>query len=215
MRRSLLISTAALLVFVSIQAAPGQAEPAEHESYQNSWINVFWYSRDRVDPDTYRVTTWYAGAYAYSGDEESLWSDLYRYVSECEKREGRDRCHALRRLYWYGDTNEGTFTIDSRLTTSHLEASYQLFKRSHGERTPVGTFQVSTDATGVGSVAHGRSSYTSHLGCVSFSYGGKWKSRQATATGTITRGDNEPRNLGETDDAWMGFSDEVSISHDC
>jgi hypothetical protein len=218
MKRSLLVSAAALLTLLTVPAAPTHAEPTQHESYQNSWVNVFWYSRHRIDLDTYRLTTWYAGAYVYSGEEEgeeSLWSDLYRYVSECEKREGSDRCRGVRRLSWYGDTARGTFTIDSRLETSHLEASYRLFRRSHGERTFVGRFHVSTDVTGVGMLAHGRNTYTSHLGCVSFSYGGRWTSRQGTATGTLARGDEDPRVLGETDDAWMGTSEEVSTYHEC
>lgn len=209
-RIAIAIVTALLL---STPGAAARAEPPERTQYQSTWINVFWYSRERVDRDTYRRVTWYAGAYDSGGD--GFWSDLYRSVQECEKREGRDRCHYVRRLSWYGETYRGTFTIDRKLSTSHLEASYRLYRYSQGEREPVGRFSVSTDAAGVGELAHGRNSYTYHLGCVTYTYSGKWASRQASATGTLARGDETPRNLGETNHAALGRNEDVSAEHEC
>lgn len=212
MRRMLVF--AMLTALLSLQGTPAQSEPSERTRYESTWINAFWYSRERVDRDTYRRITWYAGAYD-SGTEGGFWSDLYRSVLECEKREGRDRCHYVRRLSWYGDTHRGTFTIDRKLMTSHLEVSYRVYGYSHGEQELVGRFHVVTDATGVGGLAHGRSSYTYHLGCISYTYSGKWASRQASATGSLALGDEEARSLGETDDAALGRSEDVSIQHDC
>lgn len=213
MKRTLAVAVVTALL-LSAQGNAVRAERSERTRYETTWINVFWYSRERVDPGTYRQVTWYAGAYD-SGEEGGFWSDLYRSVVECEKREGRDRCHYVRRLSWYGDTHRGTFTIDRKLSTSHLEVSYRLYRSSHGELELVGRFSVITDATGVGALAHGRNSYSYHLGCVIYTYSGKWASRPASATGSLARGDEAPRDLRDTDDATLGRSEDVSAQHDC
>src|SRR3989337_545450 len=211
--RRLLSVLLGVALLVPLQGLGAQAEN-RRERYSTAWINVFWHSRQKVDGDTYRLITWYAGAYD-SGEEYGFWSDLYRSVSECEKRDGRDKCRYLRKLSYYGDTREGTFTIDRKLSTSHLAATYKLHRWVHGEREFVGKYSVSTDALGTGKLAHGRSSYTYHEGCVFYSYSGNWVARQGTATGTLTRAGEDPRDLGETDDTWMGRSDNVDFGHDC
>lgn len=198
---------------LSIQAAPAPAEEAERYRYETTWVNVFWHSRERVDRDTYRRITWYAGA--YDSGEDGFWSDLYRSVSECEKGDGRDRCRYVRRLSWWGVTGRGSFTIDGQLESSRLEVSYRLYRTRDGDRQRIGRFTIVTEVSGAGELATGRSSYTSREGCTIYRSNGRWASRSATATGTLARGDHEPWDLGQTDDAAIGTSEEVSITHEC
>src|SRR3990172_7482232 len=160
--RRLLSVLLGVALLVPLQGLGAQAEN-RRERYSTAWINVFWHSRQKVDGDTYRLITWYAGAYD-SGEEYGFWSDLYRSVSECEKRDGRDKCRYLRKLSYYGDTREGTFTIDRKLSTSHLAATYKLHRWVHGERgswptaaarTPITRAASSTATAATGSRGRG------------------------------------------------------------
>lgn len=213
MKRTFAVAVVTALLF-SFQGSAVRAERPHHGRYETKWVNVFWHSRERVDRDTYRRVTWYAGAYD-SGEEGGFWSDLYRSVEECEKREGRDRCTWVRRLSWWGVTGRGAFTIDGKLSSSHLEVSYKLYRTRHGEQERVGRFHVVAEATGDGDLTRGRNSYSFHQGCVVHHYNGRWASRQASATGTLALGDGEPWSLGETDDAAIGTSEDVSFEHVC
>jgi hypothetical protein len=214
MRKILTALTAASLVL----SLSGQAQAAEqhHERYQSSYVNAFWHSRVTVDSDTYLRITWYVGA--YDSGEQGFFSDVYRDVDRCQKRDGRDRCNYSRALSWYGYTSRSStnsFTIDKRLTEGHLDAYYKLYRYVSGEKEFVGRFHVVTDLTGTGDLTFGRESYTEHQGCTTFKYSGKYAYRQATATGTIARGDEAATDLGSTNDANFGESQFVDISNTC
>jgi hypothetical protein len=214
MRKMLTALTAASLVL----SLSGQAQAAEprHENYQSSYVNAFWHSRVAVDNDTYLRITWYVGA--YDSGEQGFFSDVYRDVERCEKRSGRDRCSYRQALSWYGYTSRSganSFTVDSQLTAGHLDAYYKLYSYVDKERVLVGRFHVVADFSGTGDLTKGRESYSQHQGCTVFKYSGKYAYRDATATGTIARGDEAAQDLGETKDANFGASQFVDISHTC
>jgi hypothetical protein len=215
MRKALTaLITTSLVLSVGIQAA--QAARPFHEGYQSTDVNAFWHSKVKVDNDTYLRITWYAGA--YDNAEEGFYSDLYRNVEKCQKRNGPDRCRYQQSLAWYGftrRTDTNSFTIDKQLTAGHLDATYKLFRSVDNKRVFVGRFHVVADLVGTGDLVRGRSSYTEHEGCTTFKYSGKYAYRQATATGTLTRGDEIARDLGATNDANFGENQFVDISHTC
>jgi hypothetical protein len=214
MRKILTALTAASLVL----SLSGQAQAAKphHEKYQSSYVNAFWHSKVTVDSDTYLRITWYVGA--YDSGEEGFFSDVYRDVYRCQKRDGRDRCNYQRSQSWYGYTSRSganTFTVDKLLTAGHLDAYYRLYGYVNGERVLIGRFHVVTDLVGTGDLTRGRQSYTEHTGCTTIKYSGKYAYRQATATGTIALGDETPTDFGSTKDANFGASQSVEISHTC
>ena len=215
MRKALGILIAAA-VMVSPAGPAAQAVQPHHERYAARWVNVFWHSRVRVDHDTYLKITWYAGA--YDRGEEGFYSDLYRSAERCQKQDGRDRCRYDQDLAWYGDTTrsaDASFTLNQRLTSGRLDASYRLFRQGNDRRILVGRFRVVTDLLGVGDMTRGRSSYTVHQGCTTIKYSGKYAYRQATAVGTLTGPDGDTRDLGQTDDATFGENEDVEIEHTC
>jgi hypothetical protein len=207
-----------LLAFavVGIVGGPATAAPKHQERYQTRWVNAFWHSRARLDSRTYLRVTWYAGA--YDTGESRFFSDLYRSVERCKRRDGRDRCRYAQRLSWYGYTSRrsgNTFTLDRRLSQGHLDATYRLYRSVRRHRVLVGRFHVVADLTGTGDLIRGRQSYTTQQGCTMFSYKGRYESRAATATGTLARGDKAARDLGETKDANFGANKTVEIEHTC
>ena len=215
MRRALAVLIGAS-VALSLAGPTAQAAKPHHEQYQSRWVNAFWHSTVTLDPDTYLAITWYAGA--YDNDDQGFFSDLYRSVERCQKRAGADRCQFQRDLSWYGYTSRrkgNSFTLDKRFTSGHLDATYKLYRSVDRKQVFVGRFHVVTDLAGTGHLTHGRSSYTSHQGCTTFKYSGKYESRQATATGTLARGDRAARDLGGTDDANFGANQNIEIDHTC
>jgi hypothetical protein len=215
MRRALAVLLGAMLV-LSLGGWSAQATKPHHEQYQSRWVNAFWHSKVRLDSDTYLRVTWYAGAYDNGSD--GFFSDLYRSVEKCQKQDGYDRCRYQRDMSWYGYTSrqgQNSFTLDRKLTTGHLDATYRLYRYVGRRQVFVGRFHVVTDLSGNGVMTRGRQSYTSHQGCTTFKYSGKYESRQATATGTLARGDGPARDLGETDDANFGANQTVEIDHTC
>ncbi|HYX80103.1 MAG TPA: hypothetical protein VE976_05785 [Actinomycetota bacterium] len=215
MRRGLGVVLGALLV-LSLGGTAAEARKPYHEKYQTTWVNVFWHSRERVDQDTFLRITWYAGAYD-SGDE-GFWSDAYRWVEQCQKGADRTRCHYQRGKSWYGyttSTANNTFTLDKRLTDGRLDARYKLYRTAHRDRILVGTFHIVSDVAGTGDLTHGRSSWTQHEGCTTYQYSGTYRSRDGTATGTLARGHQAARDLGDTDDAYIGANQNVEIDHTC
>lgn len=215
MRRVLAVLMGAS-VTLSLGASTAQAEKPHRERYQSEWVNVFWHSRMRVDTDTYLKITWYAGA--YDNGEHGFFSDLYRSVERCERSDARDQCRYVRALSWYGYTDDresNSFSIDRRLGFGHLDATYRLFRRVDNEQVFVSRFRIVTDLTGVGDVIHGRSSYTTHEGCTTVKYSGKYERRAATATGMLTRAGAAARSLGTTSDASFGANENVEIEHTC
>jgi hypothetical protein len=203
-------------VMLSLGAPTAQAVAPHQEKYQSRWVNAFWHSRVRVDPDTYLKVTWYAGA--YDNGDEGFWSDLYRSVERCDVQDGRDRCRSVQSMSWYGETTDGdsnSFTLDRRMNSGHLDATYRLFKRVDREQVLVGRFHVVTDLAGRGDRVRGRSSYTEHQGCTTIKYSGRYERRAAKATGTLARGDAAAWSLGTTADANFGASESVEIQHTC
>jgi hypothetical protein len=214
--RRVLATLIGISVAVSLGAPTAQAVAPHREKYQSWWVNAFWHSKVKVDPDTYLKITWYAGA--YDNGEEGFWSDLYRSVERCQVRDGGDRCRSVRSMSWYGDTTDrqsSSFTLDRRMDSGHLDATYRLFRRVDGEQVLVGRFHVVTDLTGRGDLVRGRSSYSEHQGCTTIKYSGRYQRREATATGTLARGDAAARSLGRTADANFGANQSVEIQHSC
>ena len=213
MRRGLVV----LLALAIVGLMSGPASAATHqERYKTRWVNAFWHSRARVDAHTYLRVTWYAGA--YDSGESGFFSDLYRSVDRCTRTAGRDRCRTSRRMSWYGYTNRSsgnTFTLDRRLSVGHLDATYRLYRSVDRRRVLIGRFHVVTDLTGAGDLTRGRSTYTEQQGCTMFSYKGRYAYRDATATGTLARGDQAARDLGTTKDANFGANQAVEIEHTC
>ena len=215
MRRAAAIIVGALLV-LSMGGSVAQAQKPQHEVYENRWVNVFWNSKIRVDSDTSLRITWYAGAYIDA--ESGFFSDLYRSVERCTRTDGRVACRYVRHLSWYGYTRReagNSFTLDQKLSSAHLEATYRLYRYARGDSVLVGRFRVDTDVTGTGKLTRGRNSYSSHQGCTTVRSSGKWESRQATATGTLAEGTGPAADLGETDDANFGASQSLEIDHTC
>ncbi len=214
--RNVLAAIIGALVTLSLGAPTAQAVTPHQERYQSEWVNAFWHSRIRVDPDTYLKITWYAGA--YDNGDEGFFSDLYRSVERCEKRDGRDSCRSVQSMSWYGYTNDRTansFSLDPHLASGHLDATYRLFRRVDREQVLVGRFHIVTDLTGTGDLIRGRSSYTTHEGCTTVKYSGKYSRRPATATAMLSRDGVTPRSLGETSDASFGTNESVEIEHTC
>jgi hypothetical protein len=192
------------------------ATKPHHERDETRWVNAFWHSRRKVDRDTYLRVTWYAGA--YESQEYGFFSDLYRSIERCQRREGRDRCRYQRDKSWYGYTTRrasNSFTMDRRFTTGHLDATYKLYRIVDRQRVLVGRFHVVADLLGTGPMTHGREEYSSHQGCTTVHYGGKFKYRDATATGTLARDREAARDLGTTKDANFGQNQSVAIDHSC
>lgn len=191
--------------------APGSV--AAGERYQSQSLNAFWHSRKRVDADTYLRTTWYAGIYE-SG--EGLWSDLYRQVQRCREREGRDRCRSD--SFAYGEINDlgsGSFSIDSRLSAAHLEATYRLHTREDGERVSLGRAHLVADLEGIGDVTRSRDSGSSHSRCDHYRYSGKWRYRRAVARGTLDFRGARDTDLGTTRVASIARGQVISVVHEC
>jgi hypothetical protein len=204
------------LLSLALAGPTAQAGQPHHEGYKTRWVNVFWHSRAKIDADTYLNITWYAGA--YDQGDEGFFSDLYRSVDKCRKQDGRDRCSYQRALSWYGyaiPQADNTFSVDKKLSLGRLDATYKLFRTQDKERILVGRFHIVTDLVGTGDLTRGKSSYTYHQGCTTFKYSGKYESREAAATGTLSRGNEPPRDLGETDDAAFGANESVEIDHTC
>jgi hypothetical protein len=215
MRRAGAVTIGVLLV-LSIGGAAAQAEKPQHEVYRNRWVNVFWNSKIKVDSDTSLRVTWYAGA--YTSAESGFFSDLYRSVERCTRSDGHLRCRYVRHMSWYGYTTReagNSFTLDQKLTSAHLDAAYRLYRRAHGDAVLVGRFRVDTEVSGTGKLTRGRSSYSSHQGCTTYRSSGKWESRQGTATGTLAEGTGATVDLGETNDANFGASQNLEIEHTC
>jgi hypothetical protein len=213
MRRVLAVLVGAALV---LSWAPSAlATKPHHERDQTRWVNAFWHFTRNVDQDTYLRVTWYAGA--YESQEYGFFSDLYRSVERCQRQAAGDRCRFQRDQSWYGYTTRGqnSFTVDKRLTTGHLDASYKLYRTVNHQRVLVGRFHVVADLSGTGRMTHGREQYSSHQGCTTFHYSGKFRYRDAIAAGTLARDGGAARDLGATRDANFGQNQSVQIEHTC
>ena len=207
MRRTIVVLVGALLLVPAWTTGASAAKP---ERYDNRFFNAYWNSRRKVDHDTYLRVTWYSGVYA-SGDDD-FWSDLYKDVERCQKRDGRDRCH--QKTFWYDSINSigsGSFDIASTLDGGNLTATYRLRDGS----TRIGPTTVNVDLTGVGDVTKSTERYTYDDGCNSYRYSGKSKSRDAQASGTFQIEGGDVQSFGTTDNAYMSAGTSITISHEC
>jgi hypothetical protein len=56
MRKTVAVFIGAVMTLALVGPA-AQAGPPHHEAYETRWVNAFWHSRVRVDPDTYLHVT--------------------------------------------------------------------------------------------------------------------------------------------------------------
>lgn len=191
------------------------AHATRPERYKSVYFNAYWNTRRKIDHDTYLRTTWYSGA--YDSGEGEFWSDLYKDTERCQKRDGADRCR--QKSYWYGDINSvgdgGSFAIDGTLDAGNLVATYRLHTYDHGHRRLVGATTIAVDLVGTGDLQEYRESYTYTDGCNRFTYRGRYRTRDATATGTYAIGDAAARSFGESDFVYMSAGTSISHQHTC
>lgn len=203
-----------IVLGVSLLAPLGTAATAASQRYQSLSINAFWNSKHKIDADTYLRTTWYQGVWGNA--EEGFGSDLYRYVERCSRQDGGGfRCRRI--SLWSGDMrnpDQGAFSVDRKLTTGSMEGTYPLRRRVSGGSVLVGVAHIVTSLVGTGPIAHGRSTYTVHEGCNVYKYGGKWRSRDAVATGTLSMGDMTI-DLPATEDANLETAEDIDVFHSC
>jgi hypothetical protein len=210
-RKTLVIVLGALLL-LPLGAMGAQA--AKPDKYDNKFFDAYWNSRRKIDHDTYLKTTWYSGVYV-SGDS-SFWSDLYKNTELCHRLDGRDRCS--QRANWYDSIDSlgsGSFTIDTRLNSGQLTATYELHDYSAHHQPLVGITAVTVDLVGVGTVTKSTQRYTYSDGCNTYRYSGRSKSRSAEASGTYQIGTDAARNFGTSDDSTMSAGTSIEVSHTC
>lgn len=176
--------------------------------------NAFWYSRRKVDSDTYIRTTWYAGVYAYEGD---FWSDLYKSSDRCEKRDGRDRCRQA--SYLYGDIDDlgnGTFTLDSKLDTGTFSATYPMERYGGPDDEDIGRVTIDVELVGTGDLSRSRETYVTSSKCFHVRFSGTRVYREAVATGELTfHRTGTSLSLSSTDDANMSVGSNFWIEQTC
>jgi hypothetical protein len=215
--RKVLVLILGVLVVVPLGASGASAEP---ERYTSRSYNAFWFSRHRIDRDTYVRTTWYAGVYVSeeTSGEADFWSDLYKSSARCERREGRDRCRrAGSNLYGViNDLGDGEFTLDAGLETGHFEATYPMERRDGRRAESIGKIAITVDLVAVGEVTTSRDSYSYSSGCYRVRYSGRSEYVQARARGALAfLRDDETIKLGATKAAGMSQGESMSIEHIC
>lgn len=194
-RLAVLLIGAALLLPLAAPQALAWSRWHPSRSY-----NAFWYSRRNVDADTYVRITWYAGVYE---EDDSFWSDLYRYVERCERRPGRDRCRSG--PYMVGvitDIGDGEFTVDEDLETGYFEATYPMERYSGHHERRAGKIHIAVNLTGVGELSSSFESYSHEDGCIRYSYRSRSEYRNALANGVLTWLRNgDTKELPDTEEA--------------
>jgi hypothetical protein len=209
MRRLMIVALGAALVLPTMVAQPVMARPERSESRS---YNAFWHLRQRVDRDTYRKVTWYAGVYESA---DGFWSDLYRSTEICERQPGRDRCRSG--AYLIGvieDLGAGSFELASDLSTGTFEATYPMEIYKDREERRYGRVHIAVELTGTGDLSRYSERSTYEEGCYRVRYSSSWENRQAIASGvlTLTR-TGTTLDVGETDDANMGQGRSFQIDH--
>jgi hypothetical protein len=217
MMRRLIVLAVGISVALCL-TLPAQALTGPRERYDTIGLDAFWHDTRRIDRSTYLRTTWYAGAYVSEGHQEYLfWSDLYKDVQRCEERDGRDRCRTA--AYWVGIIDElargDSFSVDRKLTTGRLIATYRLRQRDGGGW--VGGRRIVTvnaTLTGLGETHRSEYSEESWEGhCLVWGYEDRSVRREAVATGTLS-GD-VTRSLGRTRDAGLSSGRSAFVEGDC
>ena len=207
--RRVVVLVLSLAVLGALGMSPANA--AKHERYRSEIFNAYWNSHHKVDSTTFDRQTWYVGVYS-SGD--NFFSDLYRSVEQCSKLSGHIRCKQV--SYWYASIRKlgsGTFSIDRKLDTGSLTATYDLVDKTN--KVDLGTTNVSVSLTGYGNLSSytDRETYTD--GCRSFRYSDKSKSRSAYASGTYQIGSDPSQSFGFTSNAFMSRGSSVDFSKTC
>jgi len=208
MRRLLIVAVVTgLAVFVTALPAA-----AKGEVFAGDALSASWRFRRPLTSHTYLRVFWYVDAYD-TGDGSS--SYLSRYVARCIKREGRDRCRTKSwQSGWIKRLDDGEFSVDRKLTSGHLEATYRLRTRRDREWHFVGTASIVVDLTGVGDITRSRYSDSFHTGCTQYTYKGKSRSRNAIAAATLDF-DGQTRHLGKTRRGWLSRGDSLEVQNDC
>src|SRR6266571_8858038 len=133
-----------MALFVTLGTNPAGAAKPDH--YRSQVFNAYWNSRRKIDRTTYVRTQWYAGVYS---SNDQFFSDLYKDVVRCTRHAGHTRCRSV--SDWYGSIRHlgaGSFSIDQKLDTGTLTATYRL--RDSRAGTLVGVTAVSVALVGVG-----------------------------------------------------------------
>jgi hypothetical protein len=217
MMRRLIVLAVGISVASSL-TLPAQALTGPRERYDTVGLDAFWHSTRRIDRSTYLRTTWYAGAYVSEGHQEYVfWSDLYKDVERCEERDGRDRCRTA--AFWVGVIDElaegESFSVDRKLTTGRLIATYRLRQHEGGEWVGARrTVTVNATLTGLGETHRSEYSEEDWEGhCLVWGYESRSIRREAVATGALS-GD-VTRSLGRTRDAGLSTGRSALVERDC
>jgi hypothetical protein len=217
MMRRLIVLAVGIPVAFSL-TLPARALTGPRERYDTAGLDAFWHSTRKIDRSTYLRTTWYAGAYVSEGHQEYLfWSDLYKDVQRCEERDGRDRCRTA--AYWVGVIDElaegESFSVDHKLATGQLIATYRLRQRDGGGWVgPRRTVTVNATLTGLGEMHRSEYSEEDWEGhCLVWGYEDRSVRREAIAAGTLS-GD-VTRSLGRTRDASLSSGRSAFVEGDC
>ena len=188
------------------------ANATKPERYSSQVFNAYWNHRRKIDNHKFRLSQWYTGVYS-SG--EDFWSDLYKSVSVCTHDDnGRQRCKS--KSYWYGaiqDLGSGSFSVDQKLESWSLDATYPLEDARTEE--PLGDTTVSVQLTGVGSITKYSDRETYQDGCNTFRYSSRSEQRGAEATGTYRIAGQDGKNFGRTTDAFMSQGSNLQSSKTC
>ena len=204
-----------LTVVVVTGLALSMAAPpatAKGEGFTGDSLSASWRFRRPLTSHTYLRLFWYLDAYD-TGDASS--SYLSRSVVRCTEREGRDRCRTRSwQSGWIKRLGDGEFSVDRKLTSGHLEATYRLRTWADGEWQFVGRASIVADLTGVGDVTRSRYSYSFHTGCTQATYKGKSRSRDAVAVGILELA-GQTRHLGKTRSGWLSQGDSLEVENDC
>jgi hypothetical protein len=205
------------LLGVGALALPAQAG-GRSESYSSEGLNAFWHSKRRVGGGEYRKTTWYAGAYLTTeGDEPAeFWSDLYRSVELCERRDGRDRCRTISNAIGViNDIGDGYLYVDADFESAEIQATYRICERDRrGCDGPRRTVTVTATLAGRGKIRRSVSSHQQYEGsCLKFEYSDDYTYRRSIASGTLT-GDVQ-KNLGDTKEASFSRGESSFVQNEC
>ena len=197
------------IAMLTFAAGPAQASKPTKTRSTNASANAFWYSTESISATSYRSTVWYVGVYQSS---EGTFSDLYVDTLICEVTPPEDTCTSESSRYGFSDLARQTFTIDESLTSSHLDAVYDL-QEYDADFNPVGdpvATHIVADWTGIGSLYREKSSYSVHTPCGVLRYTSQGVNRSAEATGSVDGAD-----LGETYDAYLATGTSRSFEATC
>jgi hypothetical protein len=193
-------------------AVPAGAVPSETE--KSAVINVYWTTRESTGEHTFRLTTWYVGAYASS--EYGATSDGYVEVDDCVFLD-RDnyRCRQAYFAVGYSKLNRRGeyFTIDEQnLDYATLRGFYPL-QAYDDNGNPIGDPKwtvITADVKGTGDVRSTRETYWHNDGTCRYLTTTETLARGFVATGTVNGAD-----LGSTERGFLSYSEARTVSHGC